>query len=174
MLSPDYRRLQEKLHKTGHYGLTALTFRNQVSKLITTYDINTILDYGCGSNRSLLRALTGYMTRECIYQGYDPCVLAVAEPPKPNELVVSIDVLEHIEPEYLETVLDHLQELTQKILYVSICTIASPHIMEDGRNAHLIQRPAQWWLPKLMDRFDFIEIERIADTSFTFLASCKN
>lgn len=90
---------------------------------------------------------------ECRVQCYDPGVPEYADPPKPAEMVVSIDVLEHIEPDCIEDVLDHLEELTERILFVTICSAPAGKILPDGRNAHLIQKPAEWWLPKIMDRF---------------------
>ena len=90
---------------------------------------------------------------ECKVQCYDPGVPEYAELPKPAEMVVSIDVLEHIEPEYIEDVLDHLEELTQKVLFATVHLGPASKKLSDGRNAHLIQKPQEWWVPKFMDRF---------------------
>jgi len=174
-VSRDYKRLQEKLHKTGKYGWTARTYRNEVVNLIDTYGIKTLLDYGCGSNIPLYQVIHApHLLGDCEYWPFDPCVKKYSMDPRPSELLVSIDVLEHVEPEYLETVLDHMQELCQRIFYCSVFLLPSSQYMEDGRNAHLICKPAQWWIPKLMDRFSMIEIKRQSSASFTFLASRKN
>jgi hypothetical protein len=31
--------------------------------------------------------------------------------------------------------------------------------LPDGRNAHLIQKPSSWWLPKLSAHFDVLHLE---------------
>ncbi|MGB5630948.1 MAG: hypothetical protein WBM57_16390 [Woeseiaceae bacterium] len=93
-------------------------------------------------------------TRECKVQCYDPGVPEYSDPPSPAEMVVCIDVLEHIEPEMLDNVLDHLEELTEKFLFATVHTGPAGKILPDGRNAHLIQKPPTWWLPKFMDRFE--------------------
>jgi hypothetical protein len=31
----------------------------------------------------------------------------------------------------------------------------------DGRNAHLIQKPSSWWLPKFMERFELVTFNRM-------------
>jgi hypothetical protein len=40
-------------------------------------------------------------------------------------------------------------------------TSAAVKVLPDGRNAHLIQRPASWWLPKLMERFELAAFNRM-------------
>jgi hypothetical protein len=86
-------------------------------------------------------------------QCYDPGVPEYADPPTPAEFVVCIDVLEHIEPHLIDDVLDHLAELTQEMLFATVSTRPAGKVLPDGRNAHLIQKPAEWWLPKIMERF---------------------
>lgn len=86
-------------------------------------------------------------------QCYDPGVPEYAELPKPSEMVVCIDVLEHIEPDCIDDVLDHLAELTERILFATVCMRPAAKKLRDGRNAHLIQKPPEWWLPRFMERF---------------------
>jgi len=119
--------------------------------MIDVMEIDHLLDYGCGHNLSLKKNLEP--TRSFRYQCYDPGVPEYADDPIPAELVVCIDVLEHIEPSCIENVLDHLESLTEKVLFATIHTGPAAKKLPDGRNAHLIQRPVAWWLPKLMDRF---------------------
>ena len=114
-------------------------------------EVNHLLDYGCGHNRSLME--TFKPQRECRVQCYDPGVPEYADPPTPAQMVVCIDVLEHIEPQLLDNVLDHLEELTEEVLFATVHTGPAAKKLPDGRNAHLIQKPPEWWLPKIMERF---------------------
>lgn len=91
--------------------------------------------------------------REVKYTAYDPGVPELSEMPQPTQMVVTIDVLEHIEPDCLEDVLDHLEELTKEILFATVHTGPAGKNLPDGRNAHLIQKPSEWWLPKFQERF---------------------
>ena len=63
-------------------------------------------------------------------------------------------MLEHIEPELLDNVLDDLQRVTMGRGFFTVHTGPAVKILPDGRNAHLIQKPASWWLPKFMSRFE--------------------
>jgi hypothetical protein len=90
----------------------------------------------------------------------------MADPPVPAELVCCIDVLEHIEPECLEDVLDHLEELTQRVAFISINTAAAGKTLPDGRNAHLIQRPMEWWFPKIVERFKLQTLQAVSEREF--------
>jgi hypothetical protein len=151
LITNDYKAQQEKLHDTGNYGVTAKKYGPLVSSIVDKLEIDHLLDYGCGSNLSLKETLQPH--RDFIYQAYDPCVPRFAGEPEPADLVCCIDVLEHIEPDLSDNVLDHLAELAQVAIFVSINTGPAGKVLDDGRNAHLIQQPMEWWLPKLWERF---------------------
>ena len=71
------------------------------------------------------------------------------ESPRPADLVVCTDVLEHIEPEKLPFVLDDLRRCVKQIGYFVIHTKAAAKTLADGRNAHLIQKDQAWWTETL-------------------------
>jgi hypothetical protein len=87
-------------------------------------------------------------------------------------MVACIDVLEHIEPDCLDDVLDHLKHLTGKIGFFTVSCIPAKKTLPDGRNAHLIQESPEWWLPKITDRFALQSFQRSPD-GFVVLVSPK-
>ena len=143
-----------------------------VSGIIDKLEINSLLDYGCGSNLSLTKTLKP--KRKFTYQAYDPCVKKYSDDPVPSDMVVSIDVLEHIEPEFLDDVLDHLEELTENVLFCSIHTGPAGKVLDDGRNAHLIQMPLEWWLPQLWERFSIQTVQVTGKQGFWVIAHNSN
>ena len=152
LITDTYKNIQQNMHATGDYGVVAgMKYGPLVTQLIDKLEIDAVLDYGCGSKLSLRDSMSP--KRNITYQAYDPCVPEYAAPPEPSEMVVCVDVMEHIEPECLDDVLDHLVELVQVVLFVSVNTGAALKTLEDGRNAHLIQQPMEWWLPKFWERF---------------------
>ena len=135
--------------------------------MVDVMEIDHLLDYGCGHNLSLRETLKP--ERAFKYQCYDPGVPEYAEAPVPAQMVVCIDVLEHIEPELLDNVLDHLEELTEEVLFATVHTGPAGKVLPDGRNAHLIQQPAEWWLPKFMERFTLKGFNQRSSTGFEVL-----
>ena len=154
LISADYQKQQEAMHasKKINYGTTGEQYGEQVGQWVDRLQIKTLLDYGCGHNLSLMKTLKP--ESEFTYTAYDPGVPEYQGEPEPAEMVVCIDVLEHIEPECLEDVLDHLESLTQRVCFCTVHTGPAGKLLPDGRNAHLIQKPYDWWMPKFMERFE--------------------
>ena len=70
-------------------------------------------------------------------------------------------MLEHIEPALLDNVLDDLKRVTAGIGFFTVHIGPALKHLPDGRNAHLIQRPASWWLPKFLERFELANFNRV-------------
>lgn len=151
LISEEYRAQNALKHETSTaYGNNGHLAADRVRALARTLGATSILDYGCGK-RSLERAL-GYAI-----QNYDPAIPAYAALPQPADVVVCMDVLEHIEPECLDAVLDHLASLTKMRGYFTVAVKPAHKHLPDGRNAHLIVEPPEWWLQKLMARWKLLE-----------------
>lgn len=147
LISPHYLEMNKALHATGSYGIRGHARAHDVLNIAVDYDCRTILDYGCGQG-TLKDALT-LPVRE-----YDPAIEGKHFPPQPADLVVCADVLEHIEPECLEAVLEHLATLTKKILFAVVHLGPAKKFLPDGRNAHLIQEDEHWWLERMSKHFN--------------------
>lgn len=152
LISEAYKAQQALLHDAGNYGTASIRYAPLVTDIVNAYKITHLLDYGCSRLLNLYQHIKP--AHKITYQAYDPAVEEYADPPAPAQMVACIDVLEHIEPELLDNVLDDLRRLTEFVLFCTIHTGPAQKVLSDGRNAHLIQQPLQWWLPKLWDRFD--------------------
>ncbi len=148
LISPAYRETQIELHaRPRGYGGKGEKWSAAVAACAFVREVKTILDYGCGQG-SLNHALS--TTRKLYsFSEYDPAVLGKDGLPAPADLVVCTDVLEHVEPDKLGAVLLHLRGLTNVALFVVIAVRPSNKTLSDGRNAHLILEPADWWLRQL-------------------------
>ena len=153
LITERYRELNKDLHARGAYGQHGDKWIEVVNGLIERFKADTVLDYGCGQG-SLGRAL-GKSIAE-----YDPAIEGKQNLPMPADLVVCTDVIEHIEPELINDVLDHLYSLTKKCLFAVIATRPAQKFLSDGRNAHLIVEPWEWWQRKIWVRFD-VEQQRL-------------
>ena len=173
LITPEYQKQQQALHESKqiNYGTTGEKYGPTVSEMIDAMGADEILDYGAGHNMSLRKTLRP--ERKIRYTAYDPGVPELADPPKPHQMVVCIDMLEHAEPELLDNVLDHLEELTKEVLFATVHTGPASKKLPDGRNAHLIQKPAEWWLPKLMERFTLKGFNQRDKNGFEVLCLAK-
>lgn len=158
LITESYRKQNAQLHaERPDYGrLGASKWADTVRKLADKYWATTILDYGCG--KGLLRG--ALMIYGLDVRNYDPAIEEWAATPEPAELVVCNDVLEHIEPDCLEAVLDDLKRVTLKAGLFVIATGPAKKTLPDGRNAHLIQQPARWWLPMICERWEPVLVQR--------------
>ena len=128
----------------------------------------TVLDYGCGKGG------LGLALSHLLMTGYDPAVAGHEGTPEPADLVICTDVLEHIEPECLEEVLDDLRRCALKGVFLTIATRPAKKFLADGRNAHLIQEPMTWWLPKIWSRWDLRLVQATPEEFAAFSLAMMN
>jgi hypothetical protein len=157
LISDEYRAQQRALHENPGYGVASLHYAPLVARAMQSIDADELLDYGAGKGR-LGPALTELLGRALKVRHYDPAVPEWAASPEPCRFVACIDVLEHIEPERIGRVLDDLKRVTAGIGVFTVHTGPAMKILADGRNAHLIQQPPDWWLPQLKSRFDVLAV----------------
>lgn len=171
LISEEYRAQQQRLHEAGGYGTASIKYAPLVSEVVNRLEITHLLDYGCGSMCNLGKHLK--VRHKLTYQAYDPGVPKFAGDPVPAQMVACIDVLEHIEPELIDNVLDHLQSLTEAVGLFTVHTGPASKVLADGRNAHLIQQPIEWWLPKFTSRWDLHTAQVTGDYAFYVICYAK-
>jgi hypothetical protein len=160
-ISDRYVELNRQLHNARpDYGTSGHKWAPLVRDRFNAYQCRSLLDYGAGK-QTLKASLTDLPVR-C----YDPSVEAISAPPQPAHFVTCTDVLEHIEPEYIDAVLDHLAQLTERAAFLVVATRPAVKFLPDGRNAHLIQEPPTWWLTKILKRFRLMEFINGNDLEF--------
>ncbi len=151
LISDEYKALNEKLHETNkNYGTSGHKWANQVQNLVRMLGSDDVLDYGCG--KSTLAQNLPFSIKQ-----YDPAILKYSLNPEPADLVVCTDVLEHIEPECIDDVLDHISKLTKQMAFLVVANRPAKKTLEDGRNAHLIQENELWWLGKVLPKFHLLQ-----------------
>jgi hypothetical protein len=150
-ITPEYRELNRKLHETRPTygaGLATNGYYPIIESIADTYDVFCILDYGCGKG-ALKKTLIDFNISE-----YDPCIEGKDSDPEPCDMLVCLDVMEHIEPELLDDVLSHIKSKFTKCAFISVSLIPANAVLADGRNAHLIQETPEWWAAKFSEKFN--------------------
>ncbi|HKU70534.1 MAG TPA: hypothetical protein VJQ51_06830 [Burkholderiales bacterium] len=160
LISDEYRRMQERLHENPDYGVASVQYAPLVAQVLETVGASELLDYGAGKGR-LGMTLPEHIKRPLKIHHYDPAIPRWSAMPSPCTFVACIDVLEHIEPALLDNVLDDLKRVTAGVGVFTVHTGPAVKVLPDGRNAHLIQQPAGWWLPRFMERFELVAFNRM-------------
>ena len=153
LITEEYRGMQQQLHQNPNYGIESVDYAPLVAQVLDVAGAQELLDYGAGKGRLGL-TLKQQMKRPLAIRHYDPAIPEWSARAEPCGFVACIDVLEHIEPVLLDNVLDDLQRVTAGVGVFTVHTGAALKVLPDGRNAHLIQQPSAWWLPKLLTRFE--------------------
>jgi hypothetical protein len=148
LVSDEYKELNRKLHESNlAFGVGGGKYAQIIVDLVVSTKSRSVLDYGCGK---------GYLAKALPFPiwEYDPCVPGKDEQPRPAEIVACLDVLEHIEEDKIGPVLEDLARCVKKTGYFIIHTGPSTKTLEDGRNAHILQKPKEWWEEQLAKYFN--------------------
>ena len=184
LLITDYhKKINIELHKKEQrtndnkdvFGISGNQYAGSVSVLagqvINKFGPCALLDYGCGK-RTLEKSLPP-ITGLRVFN-YDPCIDGLDERPKPAEIVICTDVLEHVEYECLYNVLDDLKKFTRIALFLAVSTRKARKSYSDGQNCHTIVKDFDWWKPKLMKRFFIVDTKIVPNNKFICVLQSKD
>lgn len=143
-ISQDYVEELKILHDKKTFG-TAARLPDDFVELVNTKGIKSILDFGCGKGNTTT-AIKEKWPNIKVYS-YDP-VTSPIDLPEQVDLVYSSDVLEHVEPNEIEQTLKNLFSISNHQYHYIACHLAKK-TLSDGRNAHLIVEPGEWWEEKM-------------------------
>lgn len=156
--SQEYLDIIQAEHSKGEWGRRGGGMYKRIHKLLQQNNLTSFLDYGSGHG-SLRKALEQDFPGEYNVIEYDPGIPEKNVIPEPCEFVTCIDVLEHIEKEYVDNVLDDLKRVTSNILYLTISTRQANRVLRGkgyAINAHVTVEPPHWWIEKIHSRFKII------------------
>ena len=150
LISESYRTELEELHRSNEdWGTGPKMNIIQICHWMYMNNIKRVLDYGCG------KGLLGLFLPISVYN-YDPAMPEWSADPEPEDYLLCTDVLEHVEPDCIEDVVKHLVSKFKKKAFITIALQESRVVLPRGRNAHLIIKPATWWVD-LIKKHAFIE-----------------
>lgn len=149
LITPEYQKTLLDLHR-NEWGVTGGKYAgDSIVKILEGFpEIETILDYGCGS-----ASLMEYVKSKGFEKDwtlYDPGVFKYKKEPKGKfDLVITTDVLEHVEEPMLNNTIRKLQSLTGKYLLSEIaCYFAGVKFKDGpyvGQDLHInVKAPDMW------------------------------
>lgn len=175
-ISPEYLKTQEEmhigLHKNMQYGSIAHTiFPRVIEPMVLDFGSKSVFDYGCG--KQYLKEPLEKMGVE--YTGYDPAIkkYSTLDFSKKHDMVICVDVMEHVEEEYHDIVLSDIAKLSKYYALLTICPVEAKKVLSDGRNAHICIGGPSYWLPKICKYFEPIQVANCIDGIAGFYVMCR-
>lgn len=157
-MSDDLIQQYRVIHSREAYGNTSVKNLPYLLPFVDELKPATIIDFGCGQSSladELSRATGARATR------YDPAIPQYSQKPQGVfDLLVNVDVLEHVPEEELEPIIAEMAAFAKNAIIV-IDTGPAVLILPDGRNAHVTQRDQDWWAAMLGQHFPYLEPIRV-------------
>lgn len=165
MISQKQIDIYKKIHEETPFGKRG-KYPKHLEKFISDKKPASILDFGCGKGKLVSKIREDYPNIQVF--GYDPANPEFDKfPDDVNiDMIISSDVLEHVEPEFIDQTLSYLKTKSRYFFHLIACSPAKL-ILPDGRNAHLIIEDRAWWGSKFaslgytIDDEDWKEFEKI-------------
>ena len=144
----------------AYNGKSTLLFAKLIKEIITKNKIINMLDYGCGkgffyNNPSSqdglhIKSLRNYWDIDVDL--YDPCFEENSNlnENKSYDLVICVDVLEHIPTNDIDWVLEKLLTKAKKYLFINVACYPAIALLPNGKNAHINIKPPNWWHEKFL------------------------
>jgi len=158
LISDEYRAKIESVTQKMPWGGDVVGSVPRIYKYASEHNCKSILDYGSGKSDFLKTMERDHPDHGFQINQYEPARPELAGDPIASDMVICVDVLEHIEPDKLDNVLDHIASKTNKIFYFKVCLVDSFNSFEDGTNLHLIVEPKEFWLDKLSKYYTIEDI----------------
>ena len=185
VISEEQRRLNQELHQNridfGNRADAAGLAKRLPQALIRMHELGvcrSVLDYGTGKGQ-LVGRLRHELPASIAVAGYDPAVEQFSrKPTEAVDVLVCLDVLEHIEMESIQAVLQDIHDLTRSFCYLVIDLQPAIKTLSDGRNAHILLAPPEWWVSRVSQLFpclaSFPIMHRAGLPQKMVIACCQN
>jgi len=117
----NYDALYPKNNRNNYYLFIGSNGRIQTNDLINNYSIKSILDYGCGYSNSVQSSCNNFNITDVVISKYDPFIPEFStHPDTPSDFVVCYNVLQFVEPQFLNNVVQDISNLSNKITLFNI------------------------------------------------------
>jgi SAM-dependent methyltransferase len=173
IVSEEYEKQLKKLHmENSSFGVGNVTAKHYplIVDIINKKKVKSVLDYGCGKGHFLSHLKKQDSTLDVV--GFD---IASEEysvlPDRKFDLVVSLDVMEHVEFGALSSVLSEIRDRTSKIFICSVANYPAGKNLPDGRNAHVSQMPFGVWFTIISTFFTLNQFIRTGRNEGFFICS---
>lgn len=173
LASEAYAAQLKKLHSDSQaFGVGNVTAKHYplIKGLIQKKNYGSVLDYGCGKGHFIKYAKESMPGLRV--EGFDVASDEYAVLPSDQfDLVVCLDVMEHVEFGALSNVLATIRDRTAKTFICSVANYPAGKVLPDGRNAHVTQMPFGYWFSLFSGFFRVDQFIRTGNAEGLFVCS---
>jgi len=149
IVNPGYKQQLQELHQDNRFNRSGSKLLKKIQPFLDQYNPSSILDFGCGHGHLIESIQSQYPN--ITVDGYDPGSIQYQTLPTGTfDAVVSLDAIEHIEPELLIVNFEKLDAMIKRCAFFRIACYPAKKRLPDGRNCHLIVEHPDWWRSKLL------------------------
>jgi len=148
----QYKKLYDKGYG-NHVGISpTVGKKDTIGSFIKNANCKKMLDYGCGSGKqySKLNLDKEWGIENVIC--YDPAIEKYSNKPEYDidvDVILCIDVLEHIPESSVDYVLEDIFKYNSKLLIYNVSHIRAIAILPNGENCHITIKDSTWWDNKI-------------------------
>lgn len=142
-------------------GISTIPYATIIKKIININNFTNLLDYRCGKaefyEKNFISNNVEYPSLKKLWgvdiDLYDPCYIKYSNlnEHKKYDIVICIDVLEHIPEEDISSVLNLISSLTNKYIFLNVSCNEAVALLPNGENAHINIKEPQWWYEKILE-----------------------
>lgn len=147
LISEAYKDLCTEMHRSTKWGKHGHEYTSEFLPYVIKRKCSEILDYGCG--RNTVRTHLAQIAPSITVRSFDPAIPEFSALPQPAQFVLCVNVMEHVEEEFVPNVLSHIHSLSQRGAFFNIALSESKKVLPDGRNAHITVQEPKWWVERI-------------------------
>jgi 2-polyprenyl-3-methyl-5-hydroxy-6-metoxy-1,4-benzoquinol methylase len=173
LASDAYAQQLRQLHQASQqFGVGNVTSKHYptIKNLIQKKNLSSVLDYGCGKGHFLNYARQTFPGMRV--EGFDVAADEYATLAEGLfDLVVCLDVMEHVEFGALSNVLSEIRSRVGRLFVCSVANYPAGKKLPDGRNAHVTQLPFSIWFSVFSTYFRVDQFVRTGKAEGLFICS---
>ena len=142
-------------------GISTIPYAPIIKKIIDKNNFTNLLDYGCGKAEFYDNEFTLDNAKYPSFRKYwgididlyDPCYdkYSTLNQDKKYDIVICIDVLEHIPQEDISSVLNLISNVSNKYILLNVACYSAQALLPNGENAHITIKEPKWWYDKIIE-----------------------
>jgi hypothetical protein len=162
LISKEYKEIITAHHANKVWGGAVNNKIPKIHKFMLLSNSKSILDYGAGQSAFKNGLPVFNIDYKYKIHEYEPGIPGLDEDPPVCDATICFDVLEHIEPDKIDNVLQHIYDKTNNWFLADICCVPAMScftVKGNKENLHPLVRKPEWWIKKFTnEKWNILEL----------------